>query len=424
MVGPSAREGTHMSGQEPKSLEPVAVDATIADEIEACAVEALARFGAPGTPRLEGTDLVLAGPNGVQRTGLGTLPDQWRTLSDEVRRRRLGEVVRRLLGQRAQVTLRPERSGVPNWVYAVFGLAAAVGGLAFALRSTPAAEDVVRRKSSEASAAEAHRAAEDRHARAARVCETTRTNVLRGATVGPTDLEGWVVDALVLKQGGSEPLEQHPALALYLKAPLAPEGSSFVWKEEPELTQLDGSDTRVVVRRELIEGTSAERTPGVRLTFEGRLTEHYFNPEKRRAFFHIISSLTDAIGGTHAGLFARCAGGATHHVGVWFRGPTPGDAAASLVYLLGTYAEPPHLVEAFLHGPTATELDRSIAFGNVRAAASKLTQRDIASVVGRSGGMISGPANGPFIITFPFTDGNRGSRASRDLARATSIGRD
>jgi serine/threonine-protein kinase len=412
-----------MSVQEPNSLEPLAVDPTIAAEIEACAGEALARFGAPGTTRVEGTYLVLAGPNGVQRTGLGTLQNQWRTLSDEARRRRLGEMVRRLLGQRAPVTLRPERSGVPSWAYALVGLAAAVGGLTFALRSTPTAPDVVRRRS-EASGSETRQAAEDRHARAARVCETTRTNVLRGATVGPTDLEGWVVDALVLKQGGSELLDQHPALALYLKTPTAPEGSPFVWKEEPELAQLDGSDTRVVVRRELIEGASAERTPGVRLTFEGRLAEHYFDPEKRRAFFHIMSSLTDALGGTHAGLFARCAGGATHHVGVWFRGPTPGDAAASLVYLLGTYAEPPHLVEAFLHGPTATEIDRSIAFGNIRAAESKLSQRDVASLVGRSGGMISGPANGPFVITFPFTDGNRGSRASRDLARATSIGRE
>jgi serine/threonine-protein kinase len=413
-----------MSGQEPSSIEPVAVDPRIAADIEAYAAEALARFGASGALRVHGNELVLTGPGGARRTELGPLQELWPSLPEEARRRRTMELVRRLVGQRAPVSLRPERRGVPSWAFAVLALAAAAGGLVFALRSSPTESDVVRRRAAATAPGESQETVEDRHARAARVCEATRTNVLRGATIGPTDLEGWVVDAVVLKRGGSEPLEQHPALSLYLKTPTAPEGSPFVWKEEPELAQLDGSDTRVTVKRELIEGSSAERTPGVRLTFEGRLTEHYFNPEKRRAYFHVISSLTDALGGTHAGLFARCAGGATHHVGVWFRGPTPGEAAASLVYLLGTYAEPPHLVDAFLHGPTATELDRSIAFGNIRAAGSKLTQRDIASVVGRSGGMISGPANGPFVITFPFTDGNRGSRASRDLARATSIGRE
>ncbi len=410
-----------MSDQGPSSVEPFSVEPAVALEIEAYAREALARFGAPGRPYVEGRDLVLAAPQGLHRTALGLLPTHWTSLSDEARRKRMSDVVRRLLGQRRSVAVQPERSPAAKWGVVALFIGAAAAGVAYRLSSQPPEPDVVRRPAASVAALTSE---EERAARAARVCESTRGLVLRGGTVGPADLEGWVVDVLVLARGATEPLEGHPALATYLKEPTKAEGTSFIWSEEPELTRLTDSETRVVVRRELIEGSAAERTPGVRLTFEGRLTEPYFDPERRRSYFHVVSSLTDALGGTHAGLFARCANSATHHVGSWFRGPTPGEAAASLVYLLGTYAEPPHVAESFLRPPTTNSIDRSLAFANIRVAHEKLDQRAVATAAGHAGGMISGPPSGPFVITFPFTDGNRGSRTSRGLAREVGMGRE
>ncbi len=406
-----------MSSPESNTLDPA-----IFTEIETYAVEAMARFGAPGQVHIEGDDLVLEGPTGTTRTELGRLPYNWSELPDEARRRRSGELVRRLLGQRAAPTPRKAGPSVPFWIWLILaGTAAAVGAAVVGLKAPREPDPGVIRRKGGASAASSE-AAENRQQRAARVCETTRARVARGGTVGTTDVEGWVVDAFVLKRGATEPLDTNPALSFFVKNPADPNGTSFIWRDEPALVALASSDTRVVVTRELIQGESAERIPGVRLTFEGLLTDPYFDPDKRRSYFHIVNSLTDALGGTHAGLFARCVDGTTHHVGSWFRGNTPGDAATSLVYMLGTYSSPPHLADPFLHPPTKTDIDRAHAFLSIQDAESKLDQRAIATILGRNNGMISGPAGGPYIITFAFTDSNRGARASRDLARATSIG--
>lgn len=401
-------------------------NAVVLEEITTYASEALSRFGAPGQLHVEQGEILLVGPHGTTRAELGALPHGWSNLPEDVRRRRVTELVRRLVAQRTPSRERTNEGGLPPWVWLlVAGSAAAVGAALFAARGTESEDtEVVRRKANASRPAAVEDSERERSARAARVCETTRERVLRGATLGPTDVEGWVVDIVVLKKGGAEPLDTAPVLRSFVADPASKQGTRFVWAEEPELLDLPGSDSRVLVGSELIEGQSAERTPGVRLTFQGRLIDHYFDPDKRRSFFHIASSLTDVLGGTHAGLFARCDGSATHHVGSWFRGSTPGDAAASLVYLMGTYSFPTHVAEPFLHPPSSSDIDRSHAFSNVVDAGSKLDQRAIAGVVGKSGGMISGPAGGPYVITFPFGDGNRSARASRDLARATKISRE
>ncbi len=396
----------------------------VLEEIKTYAFEALGRFGAPGELHIEQTELVLEGPGGTTRTDLGALPYSWRELPEDARRRRVNDLVRKLVGQRV-TSRKPDRPRVPGWVWIVaLGSAAAVAA-ALVRDREPASEapGLVRRKEN-AARAPVENSEKERRERAARVCGTTRERVLRGATVGVTDVEGWVVDLFVLKRGSTELLDTQDALRSFVEDPTNRHGTKFVWADEPELLGLAGSDTRVLVEREVIEGQSGERTPGVRLTFHGRLVDSYFDPDNRRRYFHIASSLTDALGGTHAGLFARCEGGDTHHVGSWFRGATPGDAAASLLYMMGTYAFPTHVAEPFLHAPSTNDIDRAHAFSNVLRASAKLDQRAIAAHVGRSGGMISGPTAGPFIITFPFTDGNRAARASRDIARATKIGRE
>ena len=46
----------------------------------------------------------------------------------------------------------------------------------------------------------------------------------------------------------------------------------------------------------------------------------------------------------------------------------------------------------------------------------------VASLIGREGGMVMGRPGEAVTLTFPFEDGNRASRLSREIARLTAIG--
>lgn len=395
-------------------------------EIEIYASEALSRFGAPGTLRVEGKYLVLYAPQGVLRVELDGLDEQWGTLGEESRRRRSSDLVRRLMSRRSLLPTPPPRRGGPSWAWPVVSFAAAIAAwAAYAARpGDTAGSEVVRR----AASPDAQHATADpeaaRRERAARVCESARARVLRGATLGPTDTEGWVVDVMLLRWGATEPLDRHPSVEHFLEPGESGRLRRFVWREEPELAALEGSDTGVVVTSELVEGPSGRRGAALRLTFGGALAERYFRPEERVRYFHVAHALSAAIEATHAGVFARCQGGETHHVGSWFRGTSPAEAAAALVYLVGLYAEPPHLADPFLRPVgAARDVDRAYALATLRQAADGLDQRRIAALLGPSGGMITSPPTGGAVITFPFTDGNRASRASREFARALRLGR-
>jgi len=131
--------------------------------------------------------------------------------------------------------------------------------------------------------------------------------------------------------------------------------------------------------------------------------------------------MSEALGFTSTALFARCEAGRTHHVGSWFRGRDDASASQALLYALGTYAEPPHLSSPFLRPVGGSEIDRSIALQNIKRAAARLDRPLLASVLGRQGGMVMGKAGSGVTITFPFRDGNRAARASRQLARVLGL---
>lgn len=408
-------------------------------EIELLAREALARFGASGTLRVEGTCLVLYAPQGVFRAELGGLDGQWASLGEDARRRRTTELVRQLLSRRTLRPSRPPRSTTPTWVWPL--VVTIAGGLAgwaaYAARPRTAETTVVRRAATDGAPPEVVEGETGRRQRAQRVCESARARVLRGATLGPAETEGWLVEVWALRAGAAEPLDRDSRLGEFVGPVVGGRGAAtgvadsaastdalrrFVCSGEPELAQLDDAETGVRVQPALVAGTPAQRAGGVRLSFEGALVDVYFRPEERVKFFHIASALSDRLEATHSAVVARCAGGATHHLGSWFRGSTPAEAATALLYVVGMYAEPPHLADPFLRR-LGGDLDHGYALAAIREATRSLDQRALAELVGKSGGMITTPPGGPSVITFPFTDGNRASRASRDVARAVHLGR-
>jgi len=390
--------------------------------------EALGRFGSSGEVTWEGSELLLLSPAGVSRARVGSWVRRWEQLDENIRRGRALELARQLAQPRALAAATSVRSGSASWTGWVLAAAVAIAGLAayfWFVRPDPAsATDASASGPVSRTKGAAPTDLEERIARANRVCEATRARVLRGATVGITETDGWVVEFFGFQKDGKALLGKSPALAQFVASPSAPEGSAFIWKEEPQLATVTNSTTRVTLADEPITGSQGDTTPALRITFHGALVDAYFQPEERAHYYHLAHGLTEALGLTHSALYARCEAGRTHHLGSWFRGRNDAEAATSLLYFLGTYAEPPHLSPPFLHAVGGTELDRSVALNNIEHVAGNIDRALLASVLGRQGGMVVGKKNEGVTIAFPFRDGNRAARASRDLARLVDLNRD
>jgi hypothetical protein len=251
-----------------------------------------------------------------------------------------------------------------------------------------------------------------RHERAVRVCEDTRARVVRGAVIGASDVEGWVVELVLLRPENAEAFAPSRDLAG------AVEQTRFVWKQAPELSVL--SPGKVEVADASLSAPGHAPRPGLRLTFDGSYVSAYFREEERPPWIRAAAALANQIGATHGGLYARCAAGNAHHLGSWFLGPGPNGAAASLLYLMGTYADVPHVGRALLEPDGSSALDRGYALEKLVQATRSLDRSRLGVILSPHGGMIGGSAGSSY-LTFPFRDADRAARASRDLARALGI---
>jgi hypothetical protein len=257
----------------------------------------------------------------------------------------------------------------------------------------------------------------ERQQRALRVCGETAQRITRGATVGEADVEGWVVEFSAVSPTSPDAPASAPDLAAFLRFLDGKARARFIWSEAPELAKLDGPTTFVEVRH--APSPALTRTT---LTFFGRYVSPYFIEEQRPTFMRLAAALADQLGATHAGLYARCERGASHHLGTWFRGETPAAAVAALLVWMGAHAVVPFLDEASLGGD-AGNVDSAVAFPPVAERARRLDRAGVAHIIGEHGGMIAGKPAGVTTLSFSFRDGNRATRASLDLARALGVAR-
>jgi len=429
-IAPPFREpGTADSAPPVGSLPPRA-----RTEVTTRLSEELARFGAVGQVHIDGGEVVLRHPTGPRRAPIDEWLDHWELLDEPTRRLRVSQLARTLARPTSLPVSRPPsalRMHLGSWIglcalvsSIALGVMWTVGDLGRASAGPPraaSAPDGATRTDKAAAASTADKG------RPSLVCAATRARVVRGATVTVADAEGWVVEYLAfrpLAQGApaSEAVLPMRELTQFFEAPTAAEGSRYIWPEEPTLSTTPTSEDRVFVRSEPVTGAIGTTHSGVRITFAGALVDAYFRPATRGAYFHLASALTDRLGAAHAALYARCAYGDTHHLGSWFRGRDHQEAVAALVYSLGTFAEPPHLADPFLRPLGGREIDRALAFGAITRVSTALDRPLVASLIGREGGMVMGRPGEAVTLTFPFEDGNRASRLSREIARLTEIG--
>lgn len=389
--------------------------------METAVAEAVARFGMAGEVLIEGDDVRLVGAGPEVVTQLGNVAEQWTSLAPELRQRRALEIARRLVGARRS-SLAPSaakrRSPLLGYIAPVLILCVAGVGVFFAYRYfSPggAGFSLFGRGQPSASNQSIDDYEAERAKRAERACEATRARIQRGATVGPADVEGWVVEIVLLRPSSTTDPVTDPALVEFVKK--GDDGSRFVWSGTPELAEMEGIGTSVSVGAERSSGFR-----GVRFTFQGRYVASYFQPGTSRYYLKAASGLAEKLKATHGAVYARCAHTETHHLGSWFYGPSPAGAAASLVYFMGAFNDPPQLRESVLLPEGGTDVRSSDIIPRVEKGLTDFDRVKIRNALGEHGGMISGQKDGPTTLTFPFSDGNRASRGSMALARSAGVG--
>lgn len=254
-------------------------------------------------------------------------------------------------------------------------------------------------------------------ARHVEVCEATRSRVFRGGLVSMADAEGWVVELALV--GGASPLIAHPALHDFFG--LRREGyAEYQWKDETQLAFSSTAARQVQLETFLI--ATPEIHHGLTVTFSGSYVESYFDELTRPKFYHLAHSMAGALDAQYAALYARCSHDQIHALGSWFRGESAPGAATSLLYFLGTYAQPFHIFRRHLVPPDEVNLDRTFSFNAITKGTAHVDRAALSTLVGSEGGMATSDGEDAVIISFPFRDANRASRVSRTLARVTSMG--
>ncbi|HET7545565.1 MAG TPA: hypothetical protein VFK05_37115 [Polyangiaceae bacterium] len=425
-----------------------ASDEQIVQQIRAMVEAELQRRGWPDKPRCEGQQIVLGKGATQARADLSGSIKQWDSLPDDLRQRRAQQIAQ-LLCEATQrgpvVSRRPRESRAKGWnPLSFFGrvisfvLALAVIVVTYRYVRAPnransplAAVDLLLDRagavaSSVASAVastrapsyDASNAEHERAVIASAACGKSRTRVARGGSVGPTDVEGWQVELVLLRRGPPVNLSQISALSQFVQRRAGSTTGALVWAKASSLVAEQSSNAQVEVRA--LPPLGKRNVSGVSFVFSGPYVVPYFTEDLRVDYFRLADAMADALGATDGALFAHCADSEAHHVGAWFLGTTPGSALASLIYFMESYSDMP-VLKPEVFGSSTDPARRGHAFDSIEQAAGALGRSSVATLVGSELGMISGQPNKPARLTFPFRDGNRASRAGLQAARSLGL---
>ncbi len=413
------------SAQPPIELPAAPVQAVDHGQIARYIQEALGKFGAPGNVSIEEKFAVLTYEREIARVEVGAWMRQWPSFDEGTRRTLVIEVAGRLSGARSQPLGRLKGPGLLIDLSIALPLFALVlfGGYFIITRFWTATEESKIGLDSNENVVRAGTKSEpmDRDSRASASCKSTQARVFQGGSVSVADVDGWLVEIMLMKAGTSKPLGSHPALKRFFSEPGNAQGSLFTWEDEPGLASIMTSDTLTHLRQEVLFSPSGQSISVLTIAFAGMLVDPYFQTNGRRRYYHIAQGLSDALQATHVGVYARCFDDDIHALGGWFQGPDSGGAATALLYIMGIYARPLHIASPFYRAPGSKGLDRLRAFESIQEHTQNFDRAALATVVGSEGGMATGKTGGPVTITFPFTDGNRASRVSRSMARVANL---
>ena len=380
--------------------------------------EALSGFGLAGRVALEGRSLTLHGHGPATSIDAGPAAEQWPLLPPDMQRRKALDLARRM-AEAHRVAQR--RSGEPGgggeslipWgtLGKAVGVAVVVAVVAIGARAY-----VTSHKEVPLEPTVLAETPEQESRRLDTACRAVRERVYSGATIGPFDTTGWVVELWLASRQGP-PLV---AAGAPPSKPVTRESLAEVVEAGHLAPRLDEALARLphgtlALTEGAIPPTSAAWT-GATLRFGGAYARAFFEPEQRTRFLAVADRLFESSGADLGALYARCTGGAVHDVGAWFRGRDPGAAATALLWGVGMFAERPQINRAAL-GPA--EID------GLRAAAmtAKLDAPTLKGLIGVQGGSLTA-SPGAVILAFPVGGPVRAASASRAVAARIGVGRD
>ena len=401
------------------------------EEIRALVEQELDKRGKRAAVRVEGGWLVVGRGAAEARTDIQGTIAQWENLPQDLRDKRVAQIAQLLTpGPVVPPLSNRPRARQPSGLWSRFApvaIALATGAALFlAYRFlTPRGGGVsdlaaltrgAQGPKPEPSAPDPD---QERAALASTACEQSRARVARGANVGPADVEGWVVELVLLRRSGSgADLASAPELDKFIQRKAASGLGTVVWSGAKSLADAKRFDAQVEIRA--IPSLGAKHLNGVSLSFSGPYVAPYFSEEQRADYFMLADALSSALQITDGALFARCAAADAHHIGSWFLGASPGAAVSSVVYFMADFSEAP-LLKPDVLGLSSDPLRHGHAFDLISSAAETLDRSGAATLVGGELGMISGRPNQPVRVTFPFRDANRATRASIAAARALKL---
>lgn len=223
-------------------------DERAASELRQRLTESLSRFGVAGNVSVEAGRATLHGSGPTVSADVAMLVGEWYGLSEELRQRRVNDAARRLAQERRAVTgssVAAEGMNLSRLLGKV-GVFLVVLLLGFGIRvsfkqwaalhpDAPAVKPLI---------ADYDAYERERAERAAHVCEATRSRVMRGATVGPSDVEGWVVELWALRSASKPSLVSDPVLGTFVSAGSGQTKGRIVWPNAaPSLADAVGAGT-------------------------------------------------------------------------------------------------------------------------------------------------------------------------------------
>jgi hypothetical protein len=385
--------------------------------------EQLGRFGVAGRVELDGSTLRLIG-HGRSIAIEFTEIDTWPSASPALRARIVERIAREIVrARRAQAGLVSTRSHSVEWLRLLSVVVVVGGGIGLAWKwlGRPARDAAVATMSVRQTAASAPPAlpiAVNAQSPLER-CQRVQGRIATGGNVSSLDVDGWVVELMLLSTDptfGPTSDKLDPFLA---KSEDAGTIRRLIWTEDDELRTLDGADSFVIVSSEPLIDVVAGTKTGVRIAWTGKYVGKYFDQTSRARMQRLAAAIYEATGAMYGALYARCAVGAIHQVGSWFRGQDLATATLSLVAAMGMYAEVAH-VEG-LDPRTTGPIDQRRAWDGLVERVRKLDRQRVTLTLAEEGGMIASRPGSWVTLSFPFQDANRATRTSLRIARAVGV---
>ncbi|MGC4063174.1 MAG: hypothetical protein QM784_00700 [Polyangiaceae bacterium] len=236
--------------------------------------------------------------------------------------------------------------------------------------------------------------------------------------MSPLDVDGWVVELRLLSEQESLG-ENHSALSPFFGDAEPGGPKRVIWDEEPVLREATGPATMVHVLPDPLAQVFPRSRSGVRIVMTGTYVALYFDEAQRLKLMRLASALYESVSANVGALYARCADGHTNQLGSWFRGIDPGSVGVALVGTMGLSAEVPHLGEA---GLVEEPLVYRRALSHLADRTRSLDRNRLTLLLAADGGMLAVRPGSWATITFPFSDGNRSTRASLRVAESVGLG--